>query len=498
MEEVSVIEPQKGYQMMSLASPADIVIGGGAAGVGKTFSLLLEPIRHKDNPDFGGVIFRRTSPQIKAQGGLWDTSMSLYSLLDATPKETNSSWTYSSGSRLKFNHLEYEKNIYDWQGAQIPFIGFDELTHFSSTMFFYMLSRNRSTCGVKPYVRATCNPDPDSWVADLIAWWIDQETGFPIPEREGVLRYFMRDGDAYIWGDSPEEVIEKAMYLLEPILEKTDIDPKSMVKSITFISGDIYSNKKLLEANPEYLANLLAQDEDTKAQLLDGNWKLRLDDKDLYDYHKCRDLFTNTHVKGGSKYITADIALKGSDKMIILVWDGFIIIDIKIVDKSNGKEVIDAINELKDKHGVPNSNIAFDNDGVGGFVDGFIEGSVEFKNGGKAKNEENYANLKTQCFYKSADRVNKGGIHVLEEVENRMYDNKTTIRQRFMQERKAIKKFKADEDGKLRILPKKEMKKLNKGESPDVMDAFMMREIFELTGKITVSETTESASALGF
>ncbi|MEI6865553.1 terminase family protein [Flavicella sp.] len=498
MEEINIIQPQKGYQMMSLASSADIVIGGGAAGVGKTFSLLLEPLRHKDVSDFGGVIFRRTSPQIKAQGGLWDTSMSLYSLLDATPKETNSSWTFSSGARLKFNHLEYEKNVYDWQGSQIPFIGFDELTHFSSNMFFYLLSRNRSTCGVKPYVRATCNPDPDSWVADIISWWIDQDTGFPIPEREGVLRYFMRDGDTYIWGGTPEEVIKKAMYLLEPIMAKTDIDPKDMVKSITFISGDIYSNKKLLEANPEYLANLLAQDEDTKAQLLEGNWKIRLDDKDLYDYHKFRDVFTNTHVKGGSKYITSDIALKGSDKMVLWVWDGFIIIDVMIVNKSNGKQVIDAITELKNKHGVPNSNITFDNDGVGGFVDGFIEGAIEFKNGGTPKNGENYANLKTQCYYKSADRVNNGGIFILEEVANRMYDDKTTIRQRLMQERKAIKKFKTDEDGKLRILPKSEMKKLNKGESPDLFDAFMEREIFELTGKITISETTESASALGF
>jgi hypothetical protein len=486
MGESNTIEPQPGYQMDSLSSPADIVIGGGAAGVGKTFSLLLEPLRHINNKDFGGVIFRRTFKQIHAQGGLWDTSMSLYSLIPgARPKETNSEWKFISGSKLKFNHLEYEKNVFDWQGSQIPFIGFDELTHFSSNMFFYLLSRNRSVCGVKPYVRATCNPDPDSWVAEFISWWIDKDSGFPIEERNGVVRYFMRDDQQYIWGDTAQECVNKSMYLLEGIAEKTDIDLIKLVKSATFISGDIYENKKLLSVNPEYLANLLSQDETTKAQLLEGNWKVRLDDLDLYDHYKFLDIFTNDTIELDKKRrrITADIALKGSDKFIVIYWEGFTIVDLIIMDISDGAQVIDAINAFRIKYKVPNSNIAFDNDGVGGFVDGFIKGAVEFKNGSKALGDENYANLKTQCFYKSSDRMNEGGIYILPEVGERMYDEDMTIKQRLAFERKAIKKFKADEDGKLRILPKKDMKKLLRGESPDLFDAIMMVEIFEFVNK---------------
>lgn len=71
---------------------------------------------------------------------------------------------------------------------RICFIGFDELTHFSEAQFWYMLSRNRSMSGVRPYVRATTNPDADSWVAKLIDWWIDDVSGYPIPERGGVVR----------------------------------------------------------------------------------------------------------------------------------------------------------------------------------------------------------------------------------------------------------------------------------------------------------------------
>jgi hypothetical protein len=88
------------------------------------------------------------------------------------PQRTNG----TGRGKIKFSHLRFDTTVYDWQGAQITLICFDELTHFTAHQFFYMVS-NRSTCGVRPYIRATCNPDADSWVADFLAWWIDQETG---------------------------------------------------------------------------------------------------------------------------------------------------------------------------------------------------------------------------------------------------------------------------------------------------------------------------------
>jgi len=91
----------------------------------------------------------------------------------------------------------------------VPFIGFDELTHFTKKQFFYLLSRNRSTCGVRPYIRATCNPDPDSWVKELIEWRVDPETGYIIKERDGVIRYFTVDNSNIVRGDTREEVVKK-------------------------------------------------------------------------------------------------------------------------------------------------------------------------------------------------------------------------------------------------------------------------------------------------
>jgi hypothetical protein len=336
---------------------------------------------------------------------------------------------------------------------------------------------------VKPYVRCTCNPDPESWVAKLIEWWINPETGYPIPERDGVVRWFIKNGSDYIWGDTPEEVIEKAWYFLEELVSASGIDAKEFVKSITFISGSIYDNKELLSVNPGYMANLLSQDEQTQLQLLKGNWKVIISEHDIYDYGAFLGMFNNVYeVNREGKYITSDIALKGSNKFVVWVWEGFEAVDALIMDKSKGPEVIDGILNMAKKHRVPNCNIAYDNDGVGGFIDGYIDGAVPFMNNARALNDENYQHLKAQCYYKSGDRMNRGEYRVSEYVANLMYDDKMTIRQRMAFERKAIKRAKTDSDGKLCIIKKEEMKAKLNGESPDLLDGWMIREVFELQG----------------
>ena len=492
---IDYIKPQPGYQEIALSSNADIVIGGAAAFVGKTFALLLDPLRYASIKDFGGVIFRRTSVQIRNEGGLWDTSMKLYPIMKAEPRESSLDWQFPSGAKISFRHLEYEKNKFDWQGSQIPFLGFDELTHFTETMFFYLLSRNRSSCGVKPYVRATCNPDPESWVYKLIEWWIDPESGYPILERRGVLRYFIKYGDTYIWGSSYDEVKDKAWHIISPLIEQSGLYAEDFIKSITFVSGSIYDNKKGLEQDPSYPGNLLSQDDETRRQLLEGQWKISLSPNDIFDYGQFLNMFDQQKVvKNKLKCITADIAMKGSNKLVVGYWEGFELVDISIMDKSDGKQVIDLINTMAMLYQVENRYICYDSDGVGSYIDGFIKGAMPFNGGGAVISiqdpmsgrliKEHYFNLKTQCYYRIGDRVNRGDLKINDKVLNKMYNNTMTIRQRLLFERKAIKRDKIDSDGKLRIISKDEMKTKLNGESPDLLDMIMMRELFELKPKI--------------
>ncbi len=266
-EEIHV-GPQAGPQTAFLATPADIAIYGGAAGGGKSYALLLEPLRHIANALFGGVIFRRNSTQVRNEGGLWDESTTLYGGLGAHPREAFLEWIFHSGARLKFAHLEHDNSVFNWQGSQIPYIGFDELTHFTEKQFFYMLSRNRSASGVAGYVRATCNPDVDSWVRTFIDWWIDLD-GYPIKERAGVLRWFIRIDDNMVWGDSRQELIE--------LYGKDELP-----KSVTFIPSKVQDNKILMEKDPSYLANLRALSRVDRLRLLGGNWNVRATSGEMF------------------------------------------------------------------------------------------------------------------------------------------------------------------------------------------------------------------------
>lgn len=257
------IRPQPGPQENFLSTPADIAIYGGSAGGGKTWGLLLEPLRHvTKTPEFFAAFFRRTTVQVRNPGGLWDESIKLYGPIgSARPINQTLEWVFRGGGRVKFAHLEHETTVLDWQGSQVPLLCFDELCHFSAGQFWYLLSRNRSMCGVRPYVRATCNPDADSWVAELIAWWIDQATGLPIPDRAAVLRWFVRINDTLVWGDTEADL--RARY--------PDIPPKSL----TFIPARLEDNAALMAADPGYRANLLALPLVERERLLGGNWKIR-------------------------------------------------------------------------------------------------------------------------------------------------------------------------------------------------------------------------------
>lgn len=265
------LAPQPGKQTDFLSSSADIAIYGGTAGSGKTAGELLEAMRNVKVKNFTCVIFRRDKEQIRQAGGLWEESDHFFRKLKEddggdvlTPVETRLVWKSKKyNSRIKFAGMELERDKYKFQGAQIPLIMFDELTHFTYTQFDYMMSRNRlgSCKGIKPYIRATCNPDPDSWVKKFIEWWIDPKTGFPIPERSGVLRWFIKQGNKFFWGDSKEEIIKKY--------------PKARPLSLTFISAKIEDNKILLDNDPDYLAKLESLNYVEKMQLLHGNWKIK-------------------------------------------------------------------------------------------------------------------------------------------------------------------------------------------------------------------------------
>lgn len=268
------IAPQPGPQERFASCTADIAFYGGQAGGGKTYALLLEAMKWVQWPGYDAVIFRRNQKDLTAVGSIWSEAKQLYRKFGGTPREGQYIDVKWDNAAIQFAHLHQEDDVFNYQGRQLAFAGFDEVTHFTEKQFWYIWTRLRTTCGIRPYMRATCNPDPDSFVAKLISWWIGPD-GYPIPERDGVLRWTCLVGDDRKWFDSEQECKE---YLVSI----GDVDQSPI--SITFIRSRLEDNKALIDAQPDYKGkNIASQDSVTRARLGDGNWLIRERSGGMFD-----------------------------------------------------------------------------------------------------------------------------------------------------------------------------------------------------------------------
>jgi phage terminase large subunit len=230
----------------------------------------------------------------------------------------------------------------------------------------------------------------------------------------------------------------------------------------------------------EYVKGILATGSQVTIQrLIYGNFHFDDDPKALIIYSAIQDLFYNKHiVREGNKYLIADIAMQGADQFVIGVWHGWALIELCRFPKMDGKQVEDKIIQLQRAHSIPNSRTLYDADGLGAYLDGYLRGAIGFKNGAKALNEENYANLKTQCYYRLADKVNKGEMF-LECVRD------TAMQDLVKQELAQVKSLDADKDSKLKM-QSKEVTKQNIGRSPDISDMLAYRMYFDIAKPRTV------------
>ena len=223
----------------------------------------------------------------------------------------------------------------------------------------------------------------------------------------------------------------------------------------------------------DYLNQLRNSDKITKERLLYGNFEYDDDPTALIEYDAIVDLFTNTVVEG-QKYISADIARQGSDKIVIYVWSGLKVEKIITKTKQGTNVTAEQIKELEKTHSVPRSHVIIDEDGIGGGVVDQLPGCKGFIAQTRPFKEENYQNLKAQCTYLMAKKINA------REVSFNCDD--PTVREYLIQELEQIKSKDMDKDGKLNIQPKDKIKEVI-GRSPDYADALMMRFYFEFKSK---------------
>ena len=252
--------------------------------------------------------------------------------------------------------------------------------------------------------------------------------------------------------------------------------------------GILEPNKKFIQSlvddNPfvskHYKENLLTLDKESKERLLFGNWEYLSDPSSLIEYDKIINTFTNDFVSSGDKYITCDVARFGNDSTVIGVWSGYRV-KIYRYSKKSIVEVADIVRQLMAENSVPISNVILDEDGVGGgAVDllackGFVNNSSPLENP-ISRTKDNFDNLKSQCYFKLAEKINKDEIYI---------DCSPSYKQMIIEELEQVKQKSVDNDTKKGIIPKDKVKQLI-GRSPDFSDMLAMRMWFEFKPKFVV------------
>lgn len=248
-----IFKPNPGPQTEFLAAPEQEVLYGGAAGGGKSYAMLADPLRNMDNPNFNGIIFRRTNDELKE---LKQVSRNLFPKVFGEGmrwRERDSTWVTPRGGSFWMTYLDKEEDVMRYQGQAFTWIGFDELTQWPTPHAWnYLRSRLRSAHGLPMYQRATSNPGGPGhqWVKKM---FID-----PAPPGKPFWATDIETGEVLKWPSNSKYAQERGL-IGEPMLKRR------------FIPASLFDNPYLAN-DGMYEANLLSMPEHQRRQLLEGDW----------------------------------------------------------------------------------------------------------------------------------------------------------------------------------------------------------------------------------
>ena len=245
MNELEVAWDCKGNKKLELflSCPADEILFGGSAGVGKTEGLLIAAIGGQgtglfENPSWRVLILRRTFSQVDISR-LETRAKELFNERGKY-NEVKHRWTFGDkGGVIQFGHIKNSSDVYLYDGSEFCLIEFDELTHFTERMYLYLFTRLRTTdMRIKPKIKSSTTP------GGLGHGWVKKR---------------------FIDGKKANEIYEEAMELPNGDMMKW---------SKCFIPGTVFDNKVLMESNPGYVRTLMELPEVEKQAKLYGNWEI--------------------------------------------------------------------------------------------------------------------------------------------------------------------------------------------------------------------------------
>ena len=262
---------------------------------------------------------------------------------------------------------------------------------------------------------------------------------------------------------------------------------------IPYIQETLELNKAFVPALPldnphlpsSYIEMLKGLPNAQRRRLLEGDWNYNEEDDSIFNFdHISNSIFRFKPEPTDKKYMSVDVARFGSDRSVVMIWSGLVVLECLVYNKLSTTELSSEIRELIEKYGIHPSNIIVDSDGVGGGVADQIKGT-NFVNNSSPLHKQNYSNLKSQCYVKLSELFKEGKISI--NIMNPSVIDDLT------QELLAVKLKDVDKDNKVSVQSKDEMKKIL-GKSPDLSDALMMRVYYEIknlksTGRYAIAFT---------
>lgn len=233
-----LFRPNPGPQTHFLEANEDEVLFAGARGGGKSFALIIDPIRFCDNKNFRALIIRKTMPELRQLIG-WAKDVYLEAFPGTKWKEQEKMFVFPSGAKIEFGHLENDSDVDRYRGQEYTWMGVDEITLFGTeeTIERLLGSLRTTDSSLKTYFRCTSNPNG--------------------PGRAWVKRRFV-----------DKECSNTTFY------KTYDTALGPMVKTGKWINSKTTDNPILLDKNPQYLGWLASLPETLRKAWQDGDWNV--------------------------------------------------------------------------------------------------------------------------------------------------------------------------------------------------------------------------------
>lgn len=489
---------QPGFQTQFMATNCKQTFLWGNRGGGKTFICFLKILPYINNPLFTGFGLRKAKAESDKPGGLSDTSKIYFDQYGEYSKSQNiREWCFKSGARFKFEYFsdEYESLVDRYQGGQVFSIIVDEAGQCDEKVWNYLRTTNRSPINGKPFMLGAMNPNPDSFLYGLIQWWID-EMGAAIASRSAVTKYYYKYGNTeedIIWGFTKREVYRKGKHIIDELVTEKERKmwgekaPLNHIAEICFVACDLSDNEILLTNQSDYKASLSTGDEKADNINLRGIWKRTDIEGDVITDTDMLNFFGNTpQYDDMMEYATLDPAY-GGDMAVMCHWIGHHLQDLAFTKDVDGTTIVSWTQGILAKWDLPENRLAFDAWGAN-YIKSSMKNSkpilgavIDIRN--RVRNEQArflYTDLKTQMADGLINNFRNKKYSINPALLGLQYGN-GTVRKTMMRQKSAIRFKPENLKGKMSIIEKQDMKKiLGGGESPDLIEAILYREYWDL------------------